>query len=62
MAKTQRHRRYFAAGLKRNAFGWCSQPAIQRVQEAVSEIRKVRRKDPVLPAEGAVLFFERIIW
>jgi hypothetical protein len=30
------------------------------VREAVSEIRKVRRTDPVLAAEGAVLFLERI--
>src|SRR5229473_3070022 len=50
----------FAARFRRNAFGWRSQPAIQRVQEAASEIRKVRRTDPVLAAEGAVLFLERI--
>jgi hypothetical protein len=56
MAKTQKHRWQFAARLRRNAFGWRSQPAIQRVQEAVSEIRKVRRIDPVLAAECAVLF------
>jgi uncharacterized protein (DUF885 family) len=40
-------------------FGWRSQPAIARVQEAVAEIRKVKRKDPALAAEGAVLFLEK---
>jgi hypothetical protein len=60
MAKTEKHRWNFAARFRRNAFGWRSQPAIQRVHEAASEIRKVRRTDPVLAAEGAVLFLERI--
>ena len=30
------------------------------MQEAASEIRKVRRTDPVLAAQGAVLLLERI--
>ena len=60
MAKTQKHRWQFTSRFKRNAFGWRSQPAIQRVHEALSEIRRVRRTDPVLAAEGAVLFLERI--
>jgi hypothetical protein len=58
--QTQKHRWQFAARFRRNAFGWRSQPAIQRVHEAVSEIRKVRRTDQVLAAEGAVLLLERI--
>ncbi|MFP4476049.1 MAG: hypothetical protein ACLFOY_10880 [Desulfatibacillaceae bacterium] len=33
---------------------------MKRVREAVSEIKKVARKDPVLGAEGAVLFLEKV--
>jgi len=54
MTKAERHRWQFAGRFRRNAFGWRSQPLIQRVQEAVSEIRRVRRTAP----EGAVLFLE----
>ena len=50
----------FKARFRRNAFGWRSQPAIQRVKEAVSEIKKVARKDKVLAAEGAILFLEKV--
>jgi hypothetical protein len=50
----------FRARFRRNAFGWRSQPAVQRVKQAVSEIKKVARRDPVLAAEGAVLFLERL--
>ena len=39
---------------------WRSQPAIKRVKEAVSEIKKVARKDKVLAAEGAVLLLEKM--
>jgi len=50
----------FKRRFRRHAFGWKSQPAIQRVKEAVSEIRKAARHDPLLGAEGAVLFLERV--
>ena len=50
----------FKARFRRHAFGWRSKPAIQRVKEAVSEIKKVARQDPVLGAEGAVTFLERV--
>lgn len=55
-----RHNWQFKARFRRGAFGWRSQPAITRVKEAVSEIRKVARKDPVLAADGAVTFLERV--
>jgi len=58
MTKAEQHRWQFAGRFRRNAFGWRSQPAIQRVREAVSEIKRVRRTGPVLAAEGAVLFLE----
>jgi hypothetical protein len=54
------HKWAFKARFRRHAFGWKSQPAIQRVRQAVSEIRKVARRDPVLAAEGAVQFLERV--
>ncbi|MDF1556396.1 MAG: hypothetical protein P1P84_25240 [Deferrisomatales bacterium] len=50
----------FPARFRRRAFGWKSQPAIQRVKEAVSEIKAVARRDPLLAAEGAVLFLEKL--
>ncbi|HEY6556376.1 MAG TPA: hypothetical protein VI072_03850 [Polyangiaceae bacterium] len=54
------HKWEFRARFRRHAFGWKSQPAITRIKEAVSEIKNVRRKDPVLAAEGAVLFLEKV--
>ena len=50
----------FKPRFRRHAFGWKSQPAITRVKQAVTEIKKVARRDPVLAAEGAVLFLERL--
>jgi hypothetical protein len=50
----------FRARFRRHAFGWKSEPAIQRIKEAVREIKKVARRDPMLAAEGAVLFLERV--
>jgi tetratricopeptide (TPR) repeat protein len=50
----------FRARFRRHAFGWKSQPAIKRINEAVSEIKKVARQDKVLAAEGAVLFLEKV--
>ena len=50
----------FKARFRRHAFGWRSQPAIQRVKQAVAEVKKVARKDPILAAEGAVAFIERV--
>lgn len=50
----------FRARFRRGAFGWKSKPAIQRVRQAVGEIKKVARRDPVLAAEGAVSFLERV--
>jgi len=49
----------FKPRFRRQAFGWRSQPAIRRIREAVSEIKKVARADLVLAGEGAVLFLER---
>ena len=58
--KAKSYRWAFKARFRRHAFGWKSQPAIQRVKEAVAEIKKVAGKDPVLAGEGAVAFLERV--
>jgi hypothetical protein len=60
MADAKPHRWQFAARFRRNAFGWRSQPAIERVREAVLEIKKTARRDPILAAGGAVLFIEKV--
>jgi len=58
-AKTEPDKWTFRAHFRRHAFGWRSQPAIKRIrEEAVFEIKKVARKDPVLAAQGAVMFLE----
>jgi len=59
-ATGENHRWEFKARFRRNAFGWRSQPAVQRVKEAVSEIKQVARRDPLLGAEGAVSLLERL--
>ena len=41
MTTALRQRWQFAGRFRRNAFGWRSQPAIQRAREAVLEIKKV---------------------
>lgn len=57
---TDKHKWQFQARFRRHAFGWRSRLPIQRIREAVSEIKKVARKDKVLAAEGAIRFLERI--
>ena len=56
----EKHSWEFAPRFRRGAFGWRSQSAITRIKEAVAEIKKVARKEPVLAAEGAVLFLEKV--
>jgi hypothetical protein len=60
MEAKNKHKWVFASRFRRGVFGWRSQPAITRIREAVSEIKKVARRDPVLGAEGAVRFLEKI--
>ena len=54
------HRWEFERRFRRHALGWRSQPAILRIREAVSEIRRAARYDPVLGAAGAVTLLERV--
>lgn len=54
------HRWEFKARFRRHAFGWRSQPAVERVKQAVAEIKRVARADPILAGDGAVSLFERL--
>ena len=60
MTRSESYKWEFKARFRRHAFGWRSQPAIQRIKQAVAEIKKVARKDAVLAAEGAVVLLERL--
>lgn len=56
-----KHKWEFKNRFRTSAFGWKgSRLACQRLKEAVSEIKKVKRKDPILAAEGVVLLLEKI--
>ena len=51
----------FRARFRRAAFGWKgTKLAIERIHEALAEIRAVARHDPASAAEGAVLFLEKL--
>lgn len=54
------HKWQFASRFRRHAFGWRSDTPIQRIKEALSEIKQVARKEPVLAAEGAVTLLEKL--
>ena len=54
------HKWQFAPRFRRHAFGWRSDTPIQRIKEALAEIKQVARKDPVLAAEGAVTLLEKL--
>lgn len=54
------HKWQFASRFRRHAFGWRSDTPVQRIKEAVSEIKLVARKEPILGAEGAVALLEKL--
>jgi hypothetical protein len=54
------HKWQFTTRFRRHAFGWRSDTPIQRIKEAVAEIKQIARKEPVLAAEGAILLLEKI--
>lgn len=54
------HKWQFASRFRRHAFGWRSDTPIQRIKEALAEIKQVARKDPVLAADGAVTLLEKL--
>ena len=47
----------FVARFRHHAFGWQSDKPIQRIKEALSEIKRVGKKEPELAVAGAVVFF-----
>lgn len=54
------HKWQFAARFRRHAFGWRSDTPLQRIKEALAEIRQFTRKEPVLAAEGAIALLEKL--
>ena len=51
----------FPARFRAGAYSWkSSRLACQRLREAISEIKKVAKKEPVLAAEGAVRLIEKL--
>ena len=61
MSKSEKHRWTFPARFRTGTYSWkASRLACQRLREAVSEINKVAKNDPVLGAEGAVRLMEKL--
>ena len=60
MTRTPPHKWTFPARFRRGAFGWKSALPIQRLKEAVTEIRQIARREPVLAADGAVFLLEKL--
>ncbi|HFD86223.1 MAG TPA: hypothetical protein ENJ35_00935, partial [Gammaproteobacteria bacterium] len=61
MSKPEKYKWTFPARFRTGAYSWkASRLACQRLREAVSEIKKVTKKDPVLGAEGAVRLMEKL--
>lgn len=56
-----KHKWTFPSRFRAGAYSWkASRLACQRLREAVSEIKKVAKKDPLIGAEGAVRLMEKI--
>jgi hypothetical protein len=61
MTPDKQHKWDFQLKFRRHAYGWRgSNLAIKRIKEAISEIKKIEKKDPALAAEGAVLFIGKL--
>ena len=55
------HTWQFPARFRSGAYGWRSSPlAVQRIKEAIKEIKQVARHNPALGAEGAVRLLEKL--
>ena len=54
------HKWEFASRFRRHAFGWRSDTPVQRIKEAITEIKQVARKEPVIAAEGAIILLEKL--
>ena len=61
MLKNKNHKWIFPSRFRANAYSWkASRLACQRLREAVSEIKKVAKKEPELGGEGAVRLMEKL--
>jgi hypothetical protein len=61
VAKPVPHKWNFQARFRRGAFGWRGTAlASKRITEALSEITKAARSDPILAAHGAVVLLSRL--
>ena len=61
MSNQRAHKWIFPARFRAGAYSWkSSKLACQRLREAVSEIKKVAKKEPDLAAEGAVRLIEKL--
>ncbi|PUB74135.1 MAG: hypothetical protein DBO99_19305 [gamma proteobacterium symbiont of Ctena orbiculata] len=61
MNSAEKHKWIFPSRFRSGAYSWkASRLACQRLREAVSEIKKIAKKDPVFGAEGAVRLMEKI--
>jgi len=49
----------FAPRFRYHAFGWKSDKPIQRIKEALTEIKQVAKKEPALAAAKVRFFFWR---
>lgn len=60
--KTNKYKWAFISRFRAGAYGWKgSSLAIQRIKEAVSEIKLVNKQDRRMAAEGAILFIEKLV-
>ncbi len=61
MSKLEKHKWIFPTRFRTGAYSWkASRLACQRLREAVSEIKKVAKKNPILGADGAVRLMEKL--
>ena len=61
MGKHEKHKWVFPTRFRTSAYSWkASRLACQRLREAVAEIKRVAKTDPVVGAEGAVRLMEKI--
>ena len=59
--KPDKHKWVFTSRFRAGVYSWkASNLAIQRIREAVSEIKRVNRQDQFLAVEGAVLLIEKL--
>lgn len=61
MTPEPKHKWSFSSKFRRSVFGWkSSRLAVDRIKEAVSEIKLVFKENPILGAEGAITFLEKV--